>query len=396
MMKNLWSNNSPANFWRCLANITDDQWQDAFKEALPVNGITLPDNNIDVLLEIILGEKQFGANHWRLNFIKRLYYDLKPLIPRWMIRLLRKNYNISHTSKFLLGWPIEDRYARFQWRIMRLLLEITGITEMPFIYFWPEGRRCAFILTHDIETEKGQAYAWKVLELESSLGYKSSFNIIPERYPIDKNLLNTLRLQGFEIGVHGLKHDGKLFSSYNTFTERSHKINSYLKDFGACGFRSPLTHRQPEWMQALEIEYDLSFFDTDPFEPIPGGVMSIWPFEIGKFIELPYTLVQDYSLVELLGNKSPDVWLQKVDFLESYHGLILINTHPDYLINPENWNVYVDFLKAMKDRNNYWLTLPKEASSWWRSRMTATTIDDLPGGVVGTVILDQDDIMINL
>ena len=31
-------------------------------------------------------------------------------------------------------------------------------------------------------------------------------------------------------------------------------------------------------MQALEIEYDLSFFDTDPCEPIPGGTMSIWPF----------------------------------------------------------------------------------------------------------------------
>jgi hypothetical protein len=395
-MKNLWSNNSPANFWRCLAIITDDQWQDAIKEALPIKGITLPDNNIDVLLEMILGEKQFGANHWQLSAMKRLYYDLKPLIPRWMIRLLRKTYSVSRSPEFPLGWPIEDRYARFQWQIMRLLLEITGITEMPFIYFWPEGRRCAFILTHDIETEQGQAYAWKVLEIEANLGYKSSFNFIPERYPIDKNLLNTLRSHGFEIGVHGLKHDGKLFSSYTTFMERSHKINSYLKDFSACGFRSPLTHRQPEWMQALEIEYDLSFFDTDPFEPIPGGVMSIWPFEIGKFIELPYTLVQDYSLVELLGNKSPDIWLQKVDFLEKYHGLILINTHPDYLINPGNWNVYVDFLKAMKDRNNHWLTLPKEASAWWRSRMTAPMVDDLPGGVAGTVILDQDDITINL
>ena len=45
-------------------------------------------------------------------------------------------------------------------------------------------------------------------------------------------------------------------------------------------------------MRHLEIEYDLSFFDTDPFEPIPGGTMSIWPFFIGHFVELPYTLAR--------------------------------------------------------------------------------------------------------
>ena len=34
------------------------------------------------------------------------------------------------------------------------------------------------------------------------------------------------------------------------------------------------------------MQYDLSFFDTDPFEPIPVGTMSIWPFMLGNFVEI--------------------------------------------------------------------------------------------------------------
>ena len=33
---------------------------------------------------------------------------------------------------------------------------------------------------------------------------------------------------GFEVGVHGLNHDGKLFQSRQIFEKRSHKINYYL------------------------------------------------------------------------------------------------------------------------------------------------------------------------
>jgi hypothetical protein len=157
------------------------------------------------------------------------------------------------------------------------------------------------------------------------------------------------------------------------------KINQYLQDWNATGFRAELTHRQPEWMQALNIEYDLSFFDTDPFEPIPGGTMSIWPFFIGHFVELPYTLVQDYTLTSILGESSPHIWLEKVDFIEKYHGMALINTHPDYLKQPSCWEVYDSFLKEMKKRNRYWHALPVEVARWWKKRTQTQFQIDMPG-----------------
>jgi peptidoglycan/xylan/chitin deacetylase (PgdA/CDA1 family) len=219
-----------------------------------------------------------------------------------------------------------------------------------------------------VETKSGVEYVRKVADLEEELGFRSSFNFVPERYPLDLHLLDELRSRGFEIGIHGLKHDGKLFNSRIEFERRAKKINHYLQEFDAVGFRTPLTHRNPEWMQVLDLEYDLSFFDTDPFEPIPGGSMSIWPFFIGHFVELPYTLVQDYTLTSVLGETTPKIWIEKVDFIEKYYGMALLNSHPDYLAQPPNWEVYRQFLLSMKERNGYWNALPRDVARWWRKR----------------------------
>ena len=78
-----------------------------------------------------------------------------------------------------------------------------------------------------------------------------------------------------------------------------------------------------------------------PYEPIPGGTMSLWPFFIGHFVELPYTLVQDYTLTSVLGETTPKIWLEKIDFIEKYHGMALSNSHPDYLSQKTNWDVSI-------------------------------------------------------
>jgi hypothetical protein len=349
MMANLWSSNTPARFWLCDPSPPQDCWQEAIQRAIPVLGLSPQPDNVSEVLAHVLGEGQFGPEHWRLGSATSWYYALKPFLPRPLTRFMRRLYGRTVVGRPSLGWPIEDRYVRFQWEVLRQLLMVPGQEFTQYRHFWPGGHRFAFVLTHDIETAEGQAYVRPVAELDEALSFRSSFNFVPERYPLDEKLMQELRERGFEIGVHGLKHDGKLFSSYVEFMRRVELINHHLKEFGAVGFRAPFTHRHPEWMQALDIEYDSSFFDTDPHEPIPGGVMSIWPFMIGNFVELPYTLPQDYTLVALLRETTPRVWLEKVDFIEQYHGMVLVNTHPDYLKDDATRAVYVDFLRAMRE-----------------------------------------------
>jgi peptidoglycan/xylan/chitin deacetylase (PgdA/CDA1 family) len=394
MMTNLWSSNTPARFWLCQPSPPQDCWQAAIQRAVPVLGLSPQPDDVDDLLARVLGEGQFGPEHWQLGLAKSWYYTLKPFLPRPLTCFLRRLHGPSVRARFPLGWPIEDRYVRFQWEVMRQLLMVLRQQSMCYRHFWPGGHRFAFVLTHDIETAEGQAYVRAVADLDEGLGFRSSFNFVPERYPVDDKLMQELRERGFEIGVHGLKHDGKLFSSYAEFMRRVELINHYFKEFGAVGFRAPLTHRHPEWMQVLDIEYDSSFFDTDPHEPIPGGVMSVWPFKIGNFVELPYTLLQDYTLAVLLGETTPRLWLEKVDFVEQYYGMVLVNTHPDYLKDDATWKVYADFLQAMKEREGYWHALPRDVARWWRMRAEVDV--SLTGVVEGRVQLTTEGVTVQL
>jgi hypothetical protein len=84
--------------------------------------------------------------------------------------------------------------------------------------------------------------------------------------------------------------------------------------------------RNLEWIHDLNIEYDASTFDTDPFEPQPEGVTTIFPFWIrgngdqNGYVELPYTLSQDFTLFILMGEKSREIWKRKLDCPQRWNG----------------------------------------------------------------------------
>jgi len=389
----LYAANTPSCFWRVLTEPapTPAEWDAAVRTAARVlpPAARAAGSDIETLLFNTLGEGQFGPNHWRLSPIKRAYYEVKPLLPRALTRSLRRLSRGIIERSFSLGWPIEDRYARFQWAVVHELLKTTDRHELSYIDFWPEGRPFAFGLTHDVETAEGQSFVRAVADLDASYGFRSLFNFVAEDYRLDAGLMDELRERGFEVGLHGLHHDGKTFRSASEFLGHAERINRHLQQFKALGFRAPLTHRNPGWMQALDMDYDLSFFDTDPYEPVAGGTMSLWPFTVGRFLELPYTLVQDHTLTEVLKETTPRIWLEKVDFIRRYSGMALVITHPDYLRNPTSWRMYADFLRVMRNRADFWHALPRDLAGWWRARLTATSVDRLPGGVARVIALRE-------
>jgi peptidoglycan/xylan/chitin deacetylase (PgdA/CDA1 family) len=367
--QHLFGLNSPAKFWLCDPAIPEAIWQDAIQETLMLLELPRSELTTENFLEMTLGEARFGPRHWNLGVLKRFYYFIKPIIP-YSFNLATRSY---FQKNLMIGanarWPVDRRYAAFQWEVLRRILRTIDGQSVTYKSLWPSGHCFAFALTHDIETASGQAFASMVADLEEDLGFHSSFNFVLEDYRIDLNLIDELRRRGFEVGCHGLSHDGKLFNSQAKFLNAAKKINERMRQYQMVGFRSPSTLRHPEWMQVLDIEYDLSFFDTDPWEPIPGGCMSIWPFFMGRFIELPYTLPQDHTLFSILGEVTPRIWMQKVDFIEKYHGMAMLNTHPDDLQNKTTWDFYREFLISMKGRSGYWHELPRELARWWRSRV---------------------------
>ena len=325
---------------------------------------------IDEKIVFYLTEEYTKAYHQsRFRVILRdVFYRVKPIIPRYVQIKLRKKYIHFQRKNQFPSWPFDLSLYEVYKKGIREVFNSSNFTEIPFINFWPNDKKFAVVLTHGVETAVGQRNIWRVREIEEELGFRSSWNFVPERYELDEGLIQELKNSGFEIGIHGLKHDGKLFKNKKVFLKRAPKINYYLKKFNCLGFASPSTLRNISYMQNLDIKYDLSFFDCDIFEPQAGGCLSFHPFFLGKFIELPFTIPQDHTLFFLLGERDGKIWENKKKIIKNFHGLVLLNTHPDYLIKKNLLNIYKEFLMKIKNEPDYWHALPKDAAEWWRSR----------------------------
>jgi peptidoglycan/xylan/chitin deacetylase (PgdA/CDA1 family) len=267
-----------------------------------------------------------------------------------------------------LGWPIDGQFVALAEAYLAIRLELEPSHALLVARRWPRGYEAAVALTHDVEGHAGQERCRDLMALESERGFRSSFNFVAERYRLDFELMDQMRAAGFEIGSHGIRHDGRKFSSRGVFEDRLRLLRQYRDAWKAVGFRSPATHRRWEWMPDLPFDYDSSYPDTDPFEPIPGGCGSPWPFHLGSLIELPITMPQDHTLWEVLQRPALPIWRRKAQWLRNCSGLVNIIVHPDYLTTAARWREYADFLDDIRAATDLWIALPREIAQWWRQR----------------------------
>lgn len=298
------------------------------------------------------------------NFGRYTYYIFRPIIPlsvRWFLQRCRAgriNGLLTNPT-----WPIFD-YIKSE-KIV-----------------WPKNNKIPFILTHDVDSQFGFDNIRTVCEVEKHFNLKSCWFIVPNLYKIDMKVIDYLNQSGMEIGVHDWNHDGKLFLNRKFFNRRIDKINRTIKMWRVKGFRSGSAFHNDKWMPELECEYDSSYYDTDPYQPMRGGCSKIIPFRLNNLVELPYTMPQDHvifiqnakivlnakvekshkvdinvenfirswcknkfrdnqQLNEKMESKSlysvrgVDIWKMKTQWLFEQNGMVLMITHPDYLCNPK-------------------------------------------------------------
>jgi glycosyltransferase involved in cell wall biosynthesis len=326
----------------------------------------------------------------------RLYYSIKPLVPLPIRFAIRRWFAVRKRPRVDGIWPV-----------------MPG-SELPPEGWpgWPEGKQFALVLTHDVEGNFGLGKCARLIELEKSLGFRSSFNLIPEgEYKVSGALRADFDARGCEVGVHDLYHDGKLFLSEHEFSANAIRINHYMREWGAAGFRSGFMLHNLDWLHQLNVQYDASTFDTDPFEPQPQGRNTIFPFWVPRpadgvqgsgfkvqgsrlpssdstapplqhsstplrsgYAELPYTLPQDSTLFLLLEERHPDIWFQKLDWIARHGGMALVNVHPDYMrfegdaASPHTYPAdhYRQFLEYAhrKYKDSFWQPLPRDLAAF--------------------------------
>jgi peptidoglycan/xylan/chitin deacetylase (PgdA/CDA1 family) len=317
------------------------------------------------------------------------YYIFKNLIPPGVRYRLNSIAVRNRRRPTFPNWPFEDALMQVWRRTLAALLDHWGAQDAWHLGFWPEGKSCCVVLTHDVESPPGLAAMERMAELEERWGFRSAWNLALEQYPIDWKRIEALRGRGFEFGAHGLRHDGRLFRSERDFKALAPRINRIAREHGLRGFRAPSTLRRAQWIPRLEFDFDSSFADTDIFEPQPGGTCSIFPFFLDTMVELPYTLPQDHTLIHLLGCEPLRIWIRKAQRIASLGGMILTLVHPDYCGEGIYLQAYEKLLEYLAGIDNAWRALPSEVAQWWRQRAAAQldVIDGQPmvSGQLGAI-----------
>jgi peptidoglycan/xylan/chitin deacetylase (PgdA/CDA1 family) len=346
--------NDAFSFWQLPEN-----WRGALAETIEES---------ETAAEHYLLERYLGDTQRRPPSAMETYYRIKHLIPdrlRFRINSLAVR---ARRRKQFPNWPCESALMDLWREWLHRALSRVGVDDGWHIGFWPGGNRCCVVLTHDVESASGLALMERVAEIEEKHDFRSAWNLSLAQYEVDWERVSRMRARGFEFGAHGLSHDGRLFRSQADFAALAPKIEGLARIHKLAGFRAPSTLRRAEWIGAMAFDFDSSFADTDPWEPQPGGTCSLFPFHLGRLVELPYTLPQDHTLVHLLHRDPLQLWTVKARWIASLGGMILTLTHPDYLGAGQYLAAYEELLQRLGKIENVWRALPSQVAAWWRQR----------------------------
>jgi hypothetical protein len=223
-------------------------------------GITLP-FDARILVENLCRERYTA--HFRQEgrvvneILRKAYYLIRPLLGMSARRQIQKIHGLGWREISFPAWPVDTTVERIHQKLLALSFKAQGLESIPFIWFWPEGFSSCAIMTHDVEGESGRDFCLELMDLDESFGIRSSFQVVPEnRYSVPKSFLNNIRSRGFEVNLHDLKHDGRLYADHAEFLRRAKRINNYARDYGAQGFRSGILYRNADWFDAFEFSYD--------------------------------------------------------------------------------------------------------------------------------------------
>ena len=216
-----------------------------------------------------------------------------------------------------------------------------------------------FLMTHDVESEKGLNKALSFKRIDDELGVRSTWFITSDEYPISKTVARELSV-GSTIGSHDVRHDGRLIHirRHQALVERLRTSRLHLErtfDKEVRSFRAPLLQFSENMISGLgEAGYGFDF-SVPCWEPIhPAtmngfGIEAVQGFEMHGVVEFPLTLFQDHQVLTVLGMSTREaikLWTRQAQLIREFDGDIVALVHPDYAFS-EDLAGYRDLLTSL-------------------------------------------------
>ena len=340
-----------------------------------------------------------------------------------MIELLKQNKELwdLFTRKEEYNPLLLDQYGRFPYYLSkhRNILEPEAskfLVENGLKVEYPEGKKFAVCLTHDIDVvypytsklgilynaakslkERQIKNAFKmpfnninkkwnpwwnfkdIMALEEKYDAKSIFYILTlNKGDLDFNFkvedleseLGNITDKGWEVGLHG-GHN-----AYNDLDEITEKKKRLEKVLGkkVIGYRNHfLRFKVPDTYTLLEkagFKYDTTFGYADMVGFRNGMCHPFKPFNLNTneeidILEMPLTIMDCtlFDYMKLDSKKAWDVTKKLIDTVEKCNGIITILWHNTYMVD-EMLKFYEKILKYCYEKEA-WMTSGKEICEWW-------------------------------
>jgi peptidoglycan/xylan/chitin deacetylase (PgdA/CDA1 family) len=276
------------------------------------------------------------------------------------------------------AWPIEPSVEAV--RRIYLAARQSFDTTLEPAPFWPEGKRWAVLLSHDIDSRSGLTLAPEQAAEEAQRGLASAWYVVGRRYALDGGALAELEAIGMELGLHGDTHDSTLaFVSPEAIAQRLDQCQHVVERYRMRGFRSPSMLRTAALYDVLRgrFAYDSSMPDTGLL-PSRNGCASVFPIEVQDVLVVPLTLPPDGQL--LSRGLGPDAivaaWIAKAEWVRAVGGVAFHLTHPErgFSASPRMRETVRRFLDWVTDQGDAWHVLPADLAAAWQARATTTEL----------------------
>jgi peptidoglycan/xylan/chitin deacetylase (PgdA/CDA1 family) len=225
----------------------------------------------------------------------------------------------------------------------------------------------SFMITHDIDTEKGLERASSLKKIEDDFGISSTWFLVSSQYPISKEIARYLAEGCSEIGSHDTKHDGRLIHLKKQeelvarLSNSRERLEEIFEGKEITSFRAPLLQFNSRIISALAKSGYKSDFSLPTWEAVhPStmqgfGIESASEFELSGIVEHPLTLFQDHQVLEVLGmstSKAVKFWMDQISLIRAYDGDVVLLVHPDYSFSEdlESYRKLIESISLLKEQ----------------------------------------------
>lgn len=241
---------------------------------------------------------------------------------------------------------------------------------------WPEGKRYALALTHDVDSARGLRAVERFVTMLEKHGLRGAFFVVAHHYPVDRDFLADLAARGHEIGVHGWDHRSRTpFLAPAEIDRRLAALRDWGAAFGAEGYRAPSLVTTDALFEGLgaRFGYDSSVPTTEPWSLVAAarGCCTVLPHWRGACLELPLTLPMDDKLLRI--GLSPEeiarAWRGAVADVKALGGLAMLSVHtePHLAGRADLFDAYEGLVAELAEDADAWRATPKEIAAFWRA-----------------------------